>query len=183
MRFILLHKPTKKKASSLRAGNRSERFQEKIIWIVGALVLLIGISFIYFYHKPDWIEREHQSVIYSFEQQFEKKTTVVLEGEHYRNLFGREVFIGKLKTDEDLEYEIKLTEQGSGFFGILTTLDNYKAIETIGSVMTSGDFDNVWIQLDDINERYGFSEAEGYVAGPADTKEEANEIAKNITKG
>lgn len=156
---------------------------KKTYWIVGFLVLLIAILLIYFYHKPERIEREIQSAIYSFDQQFEKETTVVLEGEHYRNLFGPEVFVGRLKTDEDLEYDIELKEQGNGFLGILVSKDDYKVTVTIGSVSTSRKFDKVWLQLDDINERYGFFEAEGYVAGPASTKEEANEVAKRILEG
>lgn len=156
---------------------------KKTYWIGGILVLLIAILMIYVYHKPDRIEREIPSVIYSFEQQFEKETKVVIEGEHYRNLFGPDVFVGKLKTDEDLEYDIELKEQGSGYLGILFLVDDYKVTVTIGSVNTSRKFDKVWLQLDDINERYGFSEAEGYVAGPASTKEEANEVAKRILEG
>lgn len=150
-------------------------------WIIGVLVILSCISFVYFYHQPERIERELKSVIYSFENDFEKQTSIALEGHYYRNLFGRDVFIGKLLTDDDLEYEIKLYDDGGSFQGSLSTLNENKVTETIGSVMTSSLFDNVWVQLNDINERYKFSD--GYISGPATTKEEANKVALKIQQG
>ncbi|RIX53680.1 hypothetical protein D3P08_09675 [Paenibacillus nanensis] len=154
---------------------------KKISWIIVVLITLSCVSFVYFYHQPERIEREHKSVIYSVENDFEKQTSIALEGNYYRNLFGRDVFIGKLMTDDDLEYEIKLYDEGGNFQGSITTLNSNNVTETIGSVMTSRHFDNVWVQLDNINERYNLSD--GYITGPATTKEEANQVALKMQEG
>lgn len=44
--------------------------------------------------------------------------------------------------------------------------------------MASSSLDKIWIQLDEINERYKLKE--GYIAGPASNKIEAVDIARTI---
>lgn len=92
------------------------------------------------------------------------------------------MFIGELIADTDLKYGIKISEEDNKFFGLLTSIDSdYKVLNSIGSVMISNKFEKAWIQLDEISERYNI--IEGYIAGPAETIEEANDIARKVLEG
>jgi hypothetical protein len=153
----------------------------KTFWILGCIAILIIIYFIIDYHQPKGIDLKYNGVIYSNETEFEKQTIVLIKGELYKNLFGNDIFIGVLTTDQDLKYEINLKELDKKYFGLLTSKDNYGFLNSIGSVMTSSNFDKVWIQLDEINEKYDITE--GYISGPASTIEEANNIASRILEG
>ncbi|WP_410513820.1 hypothetical protein PaeBR_05145 [Paenibacillus sp. BR2-3] len=69
-------------------------------WKLGILgFLLISITIcVFLYLKPVDINREYSSVAYSFDNDFEKKTTIILRGELYRRLFDKPTVIGNART-------------------------------------------------------------------------------------
>jgi hypothetical protein len=109
-----------------------------------------------------------------------KQTDISIEGKLYKNLFGKNEYIGTITVD-DLKYDIDLKEQDTYYFEVLFANSSNFKLKSIGTVMTSFDFERVWIMLDDINKVYNINE--GYVAGPAKSMKEANEIATSILKG
>jgi len=150
-------------------------------WIsIAGIIVIIAVA--YLYHQPKPMDFTYESVIYSNESDFEKQTIVKLKGNYYRNLFGKNVWIGELVADVDLRYEVKLEKMDrTKYFSILTRNEPKGHLTTIGSVMTSKNFDKVWLQLDDINEKYNI--IEGYIGGPAGNKYEGNDVASKIIKG
>jgi len=142
----------------------------------------VAVYLIFDYHRPEHIEMNYSSSIYSIESKFEKQTAISIIGDHHKKLFGKDIFIGQMIVDDDLMYEIKLEREDNKYFEILTKIDNeYHVINSIGSIMTSTGFDKIWLQLDDINEKYNL--IEGYVSGPAKNMEEANDVARSIIGG
>jgi len=84
--------------------------------------------------------------------------------------------------DEDLKYEIKLREEDKNYFELLTAKGkNYIELKSIGTIMTSVEFDEIWVNLDDINEKYNITER--YISGPVKNMKEANDIASRIVEG
>ena len=121
------------------------------------------------------------STIYSNESDFEKQTNVIVKGKLYKNLFSKDEFIGEMTTDDNLTFEIILKEFEGRYFGLITNENNNGYLNTIGSINVSRSLDKVWIQLNEINERYNL--LEGYISGPANNRIEAIEIARKILKG
>lgn len=147
------------------------------IWT--GFIILFAIGLIYDYHRPDRIERGYAGIIYSTESGFEKKTVILIRGDLYKNLFGRDVFIGELTVDGDIKHKLKLQDINKTYHGLITAIDFDAGVtKSIGSVMVSRKFDKAWIQLNEINSRYDI--VEGYVSGPARTMEEADDLARSL---
>ena len=146
------------------------------ILIVTALYLVLD------YQRARPIELNYSSTIYSTENMFEKPTIISIRGNQYKSLFRSDILIGKVTVDGDLKYEIKLKREDNRYFEILTNI-NHEHHSTIsrGSIMVSTDFHRVWLQLDDINEKYNL--VDGYVSGPAKNIEEAKVVARSIVEG
>lgn len=150
-------------------------------WILSCVFLLIGtgVYFLHNYHQPVLIHKKINGVIYSNESNFVKESFIIIHGDLYKNLFGREVFIGELLIDTDLKYDIKLKDSDNDFFGLIQLHNhNDKTLKTVGSVMFSQSMDKTWIQLQDLNNRYYLQDA--YVSGPAKNMEEGNDIARTF---
>ncbi|WP_018750872.1 hypothetical protein [Paenibacillus sanguinis] len=149
---------------------------------LSCIIIVATIYLIYDFYRPKHIEVNLNSTIYSIDSKLERQTAISIIGEHHKKLFGNDILIGKMIVDKDLTYEIKLKREDNRYFEILTKKNNeFHVINTIGSIITSTDFDRVWLQLDDINEKYNL--VEGYVSGPAKNIEEANDIARSIIEG
>ncbi|MCK8489978.1 hypothetical protein M0651_22660 [Paenibacillus sp. MBLB2552] len=156
--------------------------KKKVIITISCFIIFVAIYLIYDYHRPQHIEVKLKGTIYSIESKFEKQTSISIIGEHYRVLFGKDILLGKMIVDDDLVYHIKLRREDNKYFELLTKIDDEDhVIKSIGSIMTSIEFDKVWLQLDDINEKYNL--IEGYVSGPAKNMEEGNGIATSIIEG
>ena len=67
------------------------------------------------------------------------------------------------------------------FSQILTVHGKDRVHSTIGSIRTSLQFDKIWMNLNDINEKYSITD--GYISGPASNIKEANDIAGRIMEG
>ena len=152
-------------------------------WIVSSIIVIVLIYALYDYHRPKYVELSFNSVIYSIDSNFEKSIVVSMKGDRYNSRIGNGMFLGELSVDEDLKYNVKLTENGNRYAGSIFAKDSNENTITIGLVDISHDLDKIWIQLDDINERYSLSEGYGHVVGPASTAIEANEIARMIIEG
>lgn len=151
------------------------------IWIILCIFILTGIYLIYD-HRPQHVETTFNSVIYSIDSRFEKQTTVTFKGTLYKKLWGQNVFSGVLLVDDNMKYEVKLKKDNHYYFEVLFAENpDYLVLNSLGSIMLSNDFKMIWIQLDDINEKYNLNE--GYVSGPATNMEEGNRIAKSIMEG
>ena len=149
---------------------------KKIIWALIFLIILTTAFYFYDYLKPIKFDNEIPGLIYSNESKFEKETTIHLQGTLHRKFFDRNVFIGKLILDNDIEYDLKLLHEGNRYFGLLTSDKSYLGIiKTTGSILISNNLKKTWIQSDEINSKYNLNE--GYVSGPVKNIEEANNIA------
>lgn len=151
-------------------------------WILIGIIIFAAIFLIYEYLFPHVIKESYSSIVYSIESKFEKQTIVAIKGKLHKNVFVENVFVGEMIIDENLRYDINLKSDGQKYFGALLTEDSdFLRLETIGSVMTSTNFDKIWIQLDDMNDKYYLTE--GYISGPATNSKEANDIARTIMGG
>ncbi|PZD97332.1 hypothetical protein DNH61_02990 [Paenibacillus sambharensis] len=154
---------------------------KKITIIICSLVVIAAVIFLYTAFKPAAVDKEIASVIYSTEEGVEKQSVVQLVGNVQRHSFSSRVFQGRLTVDHDLAYDVKLSESGSGFFGTIVSFNSDKSIQTKGTVYASKELDRVWIWLDELDKRYNMEN--GYIAGPASTQAEANEIARSLIEG
>lgn len=144
------------------------------------MVVLAVVLLGYLWLRPQPFEEEYRSVIYSNDTGLVKSTVMGLKGNTYRGFLGKSKLIGSLSADGDLHYEVELKKSGGYYLGIMTTWSEDHTVHTIGIVNASVKLDKLWVMLTDINERYGFQNGEGYIAGPAGTAEEAKQVARNI---
>ncbi|WP_342564601.1 hypothetical protein NST84_05360 [Paenibacillus sp. FSL R7-0345] len=148
--------------------------------IAAIIVILAVITLMFMWLRPEPFEREYRSVIYTNEAGQTGTTVLALSGETFRGLPGKSSFTGSLTADSDLVYELKLKESGGYFFGHIYTFTTDNHIRTIGIVNASLDLNKLWVMLRDVNERYGLKDQDGYIAGPAGTLEEAQQVARDI---
>lgn len=151
------------------------------MWLLVSIVTLGVIALFYVLIKPDQLDREFNSIVYSSDTGFSTTTTIRLKGDLYKSLLSANRFIGELTADNDLKYKITLQENDQQYLGIITTLDRSKSTRTIGIVLVSRELDKVWIKLEDMNQRYQLKE--GYISGPANNLEEAQQIAREVMTG
>lgn len=154
---------------------------KKKMWILVSIMTLGVIALFYMLLKPDPLDREFNSIVYSSDTGFSTTTTIKIKGDLYNRLLGENQFIGELTADNDLKYKITLYENDWQYLGMIITFDKEKSIQTIGSVVLSHELDKVWIKLDDMNQRYQLKD--GYISGPANNLEEAQQIAWEVLTG
>lgn len=154
---------------------------KKKVWILVTMVILGIVALTYIRLKPDPLDREFSSVVYSNDTGFTSTTIIKLKGELYKGLLGANRFIGEMTVDNDLKYDVTLKEDDQQYWGIITTFDENKSNRTIGSIVFSRKLDKVWIKLDDINQRYQLQD--GYISGPANNLEDAQQIAREVMTG
>ncbi|MCI3919452.1 hypothetical protein MO973_04305 [Paenibacillus sp. TRM 82003] len=146
--------------------------------IYGVMAVVVGVS-LTLYLKPVKIDKTIESLIYSFDDGFEQPTAIQLEGELFRDPFGGNVVLGEITVDKDIRFPVRLKDDGAYYFYLVSEIKD-GLTHTVGAVHASRDLKHVWIKLDVIDERYG---VDGYVFGPAQSMEEANELIKaNILK-
>jgi|GEM_PF-5296357 len=150
-------------------------------WILSSIIVIALIYGLYDYHRPRYVELSFNSVIFSLKSDFENSIVVSMKGDQYNSRIGNGMFIGELSIDGDLRYNVKLTEEGKLYAGSIIAKDSNNNTINIGSVDVSHDLDKIWLQLDNINERYSLSE--GYIAGPANSASEAKGISRMIYNG
>lgn len=150
----------------------------KTNFLLGSIVLLVAIVILcYFYFKAVEVNKEYDAIIYSYDTDFEQKIKVQLSGQLYKGLFGKHELKGTLLVDEDLVYDFRLRSDGHHYFyHIVETMED-ATLRTIGTITASQSLDHIWLMLNDINERY---DIDGYVFGPAESKEEANKLIKSM---
>jgi len=154
---------------------------KKIIWICSCLIVVTVLYIIIDYFRPHKIDLEYSGIIYTNESKFEKNTLINIHGDLYKHPFGRKEFIGELTLDGDVKQDIIFYQEDNKYLGLLTSIESeYRTIKTKGSVLISNNFDKVWIQSDEVNSKYGI--VQGYIAGPANTINEANDIARSIAE-
>lgn len=144
--------------------------------IVGLTVLILA----YVWLRPQSFEREYSSMIYSADTGEAKSILLGLRGEIYRGIPGKRKITGTLLADGDLHYEVTLRERGGYYLGVMSEVNRGGSKQTAGIVTASLTLDKIWVMLSDVNEQYGLKEKEGYIAGPADTLEEAKQVGKEI---
>lgn len=152
---------------------RSKKF------IIPGFITVLGVL-IFLYSRPVIINKQFEAVIYSFEDDFEQQDVITLEGELHRDPFAGDVLLGEITVGKDIKYKIKLKDNGAYYFYPIVEISGGYT-NTIGTVYASKDLENIWIKLKVVDERLGI--VDGYIFGPAQSKEEANElIKKNILK-
>lgn len=146
-----------------------------------AFACIIAASLVlYLYFKPVNVHKVYDSVIYSFDSDIEYRTSIELDGQLYRDLFGKDKINGNLIVDKDRIYKVQLKYDGSVYFYHLVSWDDSKALKTLGTIQASKNLDKFWIKLNDIDKRYQLEDS--YVFGPAHTKEEAEALVKQLMK-
>jgi len=146
---------------------------------VGIAILIVVFS-TYLYLRGVEIEKEYNAVIYSFDTDFEQETKIKITGKHYKKPFGNDTIIGELTVDNNLHYDFNLKYIGTKYFYLITDTNEYAQFRSVGTITASKNLDKVWVMLNDLNERYDIEH--GYVFGPADSKERANELIKELMK-
>lgn len=154
---------------------------KKKVWILVSIAIIGIVVLFYTLLKPDQLNREYSSVVYSNDTGFTTPITIKLKGEIYKGLLGANKFIGEMTADNELKYKITLTENEQQYWGLITTFGENRSIRTIGIVMVSRKIDKVWIKLEDINQRYQLQD--GYISGPANNLKEAQQIALEVMSG
>lgn len=140
------------------------------------IIIVIIISYLYYIRAVE-IDKQYNSVIYSFENEFEKETIISIKGKLYRKPFSKDSIVGKLTVDNDLSYDFILKGDGHKYFFLMTEYTDEALLRSIGTITVSKNLDKVWLMLKEVNSRY---DIDGYVFGPADDKEEANELIKEM---
>ena len=143
--------------------------------LIGLFVGAIGVA-LFAYLRPVEIRSTASGVVYSFEDDFEKETTIVLTGTLHKDLFQGNVFLGNVVVDGDIGYSIMFKDQGTHYFNVVAASSG-SSTSTVGNVHASDDFRDIWLKLDAIDERYGI---DGYAFGPAEHRGEANERIKDL---
>ncbi|MEC0170397.1 hypothetical protein [Paenibacillus graminis] len=150
-------------------------------WLKIGLAVII-IVLLYLWLRPQHVEREYESVIYSNDTKIVKNTGIRLTGETIRGLllFTKSTFSGTLTVDGDLYYKVKLKDSGGYYLGVLTDFNADSSTRTTGVITASKKLDRFWITLTDLDKRYGLGHDEGNISGPASTLEEAKQVRKDI---
>lgn len=152
--------------------------KKAIVLINCGIIILTALYITYYFHRPITIIMDYDSIIY--DNDFERSTTVQLDGVIYKELFREYYFSGEITVDHDLKYKIRLQESGSIFTGVINTWGNDRTQRSIGVVITSKSMDKVWTSLKEINERY--NREISYIVGPAKNKDEAKEILNQLIR-
>lgn len=148
-----------------------------LVLIATAFLVLLGV---YEYQRPHEVKQTIPGTLYALDPAFEHQVVVSIEGERVPNLFGRDVFIGELRVNEGIQYDITLKEDQDGFFALIRSEDP-QDIRTAGSIITSNKLDKIYLKLPELNARFGLNDAD--IAGPAHTSAEAQAIAGELAFG
>jgi len=140
------------------------------------IVATVGIA-LFLYLRPVAIDYTTRGIVYSFEDDFEKETTIVLTGTLHKDPFQGNVLLGDVVVDGDIAYPVRLKDSGTHYFHAIAVETSDSFLRTIGTVYASNDLKQLWLKLDAIDARYGI---DGYSFGPAENKEEANELVSRM---
>ncbi|ASA19431.1 hypothetical protein [Paenibacillus donghaensis] len=150
------------------------------LWIITGVALLGILYSGYAYLQPRPIEQEYNSMIYSNDNDFTKRTTMRLKGDLYQKIVGGGRIQAELTADDEFSYKVTLEKQDDHYFGaiILIALGEQASTHTIGTVMLSEELDKAWLKLDEVNDKYQL--VEGYISGPASSREAALQVAREV---
>ncbi|OKP98984.1 hypothetical protein [Paenibacillus sp. P46E] len=153
----------------------------KKVWLRMGLTLII-LALLYLWMRPQQVEREYGSVIYSNEAGMIKSTTIHFKGQVVRGvlLFSKSTLNGTLTVDRDLTYKIKLKDNGGYYLGVMTAWGTDHQTRTTGVISAAKKLDRFWTTLTDLDKRYNLKSGEGNISGPASTLEEAKQVGKDI---
>lgn len=149
---------------------------KKFIFTIIILILIMTG----FYMIPIKIEKEFDGYMYAHNSNFEKATKIKLKGELFRNILQNHKFYGIVEAD-GITHKVSMTralEHGTLFrrghyLDIIIGVNDGGCTRTIGVVMASKDFEMIWVEFYELNEKYN---GEFVIYGPAHSRKEAHEI-------
>lgn len=131
--------------------------------ILGLFILVTSIN-----NFPTSVSESYVGLIYSSSaENIEEHITISLNGTLERNLFIEDQFTGLLTVGNDLSYIVNMTKN-EHFRGYIQYQEKDEVIR-IGSVYTTEDFKLIYINLDEINEKYN---SHCNIVGPASNRNE-----------
>lgn len=140
------------------------------------IFVALAVGFVYLYaNVPLTVTKYYDGVIYSENGEVEEPVVIALYGKAYGNVFGDNVFEGKITLDNQKEYEIRLVGD-KRTHGIITDEINGEKV-TIADVYTSEDFREFTGTFKEVNDKYNM---ECDVTGSASNAVEAKEIKEKI---
>lgn len=145
------------------------------LWISAALISCLVATF--YYHRDLPFHHNIEAVIYSPDTTFEKKTTVILDGEKYKRLSGKHRISGEIRVDEELSYHFTADLDGNQYVYMIPYYDESGNQRTLGVIHISKELDQVWLSSSELNSRYQLDD--GYVYGPASSK---RDVGDSLTK-
>lgn len=149
------------------------------IWISAVVITCIVAAF--YYHRDLPFHHNIEAVIYSPDTTFEKKTTVILDGEKYKRLSGKHRISGEIRVDEELSYHFTADLEGNQYVYIVPYYDESGNQRTLGAIHISKDLDQVWLSSSELNNRYQLDD--GYVYGPASSKRDVDDSLTKMLYG
>lgn len=134
-----------------------------IVTIIALFILVTSIN-----NFPTSVSESYAGLIYSSStKNIEEHITITLNGTLERNLFIEGQFTGLLTVGNDLSYIVNMTKD-KHFWGYIQHQEKDELIR-IGRVYTTEDFKLIYINLDEINEKYN---SQCNIVGPASNRKE-----------
>jgi len=134
-----------------------------IVTIIALFILVTSIN-----NFPKSVSESYTGLIYSSSaENIEEPVTITLNGTLERNIFTEDQFTGLLTVGNELSYRVNMIKNDH-FRGNIQHQEKDEVIR-IGSVYTTEDFKLIYINLDEINEKYN---SHCNIVGPASNRNE-----------
>ncbi|GAA0177975.1 hypothetical protein SH2C18_11040 [Clostridium sediminicola] len=146
--------------------------------VISFLCTLIIILAVYLYLSPQNINKSYNAFIFSKNTDFTIKSVIKLNGTQHKRILSTNIINATITVD-DYSYAIIFKQNHSGnYLGYIP--ENSKLLESsniIGSIKLSHDLKQVWINSDDLNNKY---KDIYYSTAPANNLSEAESIYKKL---
>lgn len=145
---------------------------------ISFLCILIAILAVYLYSSPQNINKNYNAFIFSKNTDFTIKSVIKLNGTQHKRILSTNIIDATITVD-DYSYAIIFKQNHSGnYLGYISeNTDLLESSTIIGSIKLSPDLEEVWIDSDDLNNKY---KDIYYSTAPANNLLEAQSIYKKL---
>lgn len=145
---------------------------------ISLLCALIISSVSYLYFSPQSINKSYDAFIYSDNTDFTVKSIIEIEGFLNKKILSSNTIEANVNVD-DYSYQVILKQTSDdNYLGYIPNeTESNEFDKLIGSIMLSKNMTQVWINLDDLNNRY---KDIYYAIAPANNRLEAELILEKL---
>lgn len=145
---------------------------------ISLLCVLIISSVCYLYFSPKIINKSYDALICSKNTDFSVKSIIKLEGVLNKRILSSNTIKANITVD-DYSYQVIFKQASHGdYLGyIAKETQSNEFDKLIGSIMLSKNMTEVWVNVDDLNNRY---KDIYYVIAPANNRLEAESILEKL---